>query len=110
MKNKPFLIVLVVIIIIGGLWLIGNEKKECGIENCHGLDISCGSDIPDFCTEIYMLGDFCRQYVNCGIIGGECKLLDNPLFEECKSCVEKCSDFECEEECSKRIKLLEQVK
>jgi len=35
----------------------GCTQQKCGIENCHGLDITCGSDVPDACTEIYMIGD-----------------------------------------------------
>ncbi len=68
------------------------QEEKCGIENCHGLDITCGSNIPDGCTEIYMIGDGCRQYAKCEIINGKCQLVQNKKFEDCKSCVEKCSE------------------
>ena len=68
------------------------QEEKCGIENCHGLDITCGPNIPDACTEIYMIGDGCRQYAKCEIINGKCQLVQNKKFEDCKSCVEKCSE------------------
>lgn len=86
------------------------SKANCGIENCHGLNISCGDNVPEVCSEIYMLGDFCRQYAKCDLIGGECQFVKSKQFEECKACVEDCVEkfqgeeaFQCEEEC--RIKL-----
>jgi len=94
------------------LWLYSSHPPtpppECGIENCHGLNITCGPDVPEFCTEIYMLGDKCRKYASCEIIEGECKLVESEKFLECKACVEKCMEdfkndnagvFECESEC-----------
>lgn len=86
----------------------GVEEGKCGIENCHGLDITCGPNIPEVCTMEYAFGDGCRQYASCQIINGECQLIKSEKFEECKSCVEKClQDFkediikasECEGEC-----------
>ncbi|MEN7982591.1 MAG: hypothetical protein ABFQ65_04035 [Nanoarchaeota archaeon] len=82
--------------------------KKCGIENCHGIDITCGSEIPEFCTEIYMIGDFCREFAQCEIIGGTCQLTENSKFNECKSCVEKCNEligpeaFACENNCREK--------
>lgn len=81
---------------------------KCGMENCHGLDITCGPNVPDVCTEIYMAGDNCRQYVSCQIVDGGCQLIKTQRFNDCKSCVEKCSVdfeddqikfFECESKC-----------
>ena len=72
--------------------IVPNEEGKCGIENCHGLDITCGPNIPNVCTEIYMIGDGCRQYAKCEIINGKCQLVQNKKFEDCKSCVEKCSE------------------
>ncbi|MAG91199.1 hypothetical protein CMO83_03880 [Candidatus Woesearchaeota archaeon] len=83
-------------------------EPKCGIENCHGLDIKCGSNVPDFCTEIYKLGDKCRQFANCETIDGSCQFVSNEQFEECKSCVDNCvaqyeddanKAFECESNC-----------
>ncbi len=83
-------------------------NQECEIENCHGLEIECGPDITEFCTEVYQLGDKCRNFASCEIINGECQLAENQQFEECKSCVEDCLQqfpddgdkaFECESNC-----------
>ncbi|ODS35899.1 MAG: hypothetical protein A7316_03080 [Candidatus Altiarchaeales archaeon WOR_SM1_86-2] len=86
---------------------------KCVIENCHGLNISCGPNVPEVCTEIYMLGDGCREYASCRIIDGKCQLTKEPEFDECKSCVEKCLEdfkddatevFQCESECREKLK------
>jgi len=67
---------------------------KCGIENCHGLDITCGPNIPEICDLMYAAGDNCRQYASCQIVGGKCQSVKTPKFDDCKSCVEKCSvDF-----------------
>jgi hypothetical protein len=85
-------------------------SEKCGIENCHGLDIACGPNVPDACTMIYMAGDNCRQFVSCKITNNQCELETTPKFENCKSCVEKCEVdyedsqigfFECESGCVK---------
>jgi hypothetical protein len=82
---------------------------ECGIEQCHGLDITCGPNVPDACTMIYMAGDNCRQFANCQTIGNQCKLTKSPKFDNCKACVKNCEQnypedqikfFECENKCA----------
>ena len=82
---------------------------KCGIENCHGLDITCGSNIPEVRDMMYRAGDNCRQFAGCQIINGQCKLEKSPRFDSCKSCVEKCEldykddqikFFECESRCA----------
>ena len=81
---------------------------RCGIENCHGLDITCGSDIADVCTLMYALGDNCRRYASCKVVNGRCQLVKEPKFDSCASCVQNCTDtyeqdlvklFECESSC-----------
>ena len=81
---------------------------ECGIENCHGLDIVCGPNPAEMCTMIYQLGDKCRQFARCGVIDGVCQQIENPQFTACKSCVQQCEQdfpsdpvkaFECESAC-----------
>ena len=62
----------------------------CGIESCHGLDISCGPNVPEVCNEIYMVGDNCRQFATCQTIDGLCTLNKSPRFDSCKVCTEKC--------------------
>lgn len=81
---------------------------SCALETCHGLDISCGSNAPDVCTQIYGIGDKCLQYAKCGVQNGKCQQIQNTQFTECKSCVQKCIAenktnnnglFECESKC-----------
>lgn len=93
-------------------------EPRCGIENCHGFKIPCGPNVPEICSEIYMHGDFCRQYVKCEVINGVCQLVKSEKFEKCKSCVEKCSeDFkdkflklsECESKCRAALTLEDKV-
>lgn len=85
---------------------------ECGIESCHGLDIICGPAVPEMCTYEYRLGDFCRQFAECGMVAGDCRFIENELFAACKNCVEQCdtSDtdedtFQCEELCQLQFEL-----
>ncbi len=82
--------------------------ERCGIESCHGLDIVCGPNVPDVCTEIYQLGDGCRKYARCAAIDGACALTPSADFDACKACVQKCANnfatdnigvFSCESEC-----------
>lgn len=84
------------------------EDHACGIENCHGLEIECGPNPAQVCTEIYQLGDKCRQYAECSIVDGECRQVSNADFDACKSCVQNCQVefagdlaqmFECESRC-----------
>lgn len=63
---------------------------NCGIENCHGLEIVCSEKEPPMCTLEYMLGDKCRQYAKCAVIDGKCQVLPSDDFDACKTCVEKC--------------------
>lgn len=92
-----------------------NEKKleqsldtNCGIENCHGLDIACGPNPAEVCTMVYQLGDKCRRFAQCGIVNGSCQQIQNQDFEDCKACVQRCEAefgdfadklFECESRC-----------
>jgi hypothetical protein len=81
----------------------------CALETCHGFNnISCGANPPDVCTEIYEVGDKCLQYVKCGVQNGTCQQIQNPQFNACKSCAQKCEkDFagepdkamDCESKC-----------
>ena len=94
------------------------EQKEsavpsaCGIENCHGADITCGPNFPDVCTAMYALGDFCRQYARCEITEGECLLVKSAEFDTCVGCIRECTDnlqndpveaFNCEAECRQKV-------
>lgn len=106
--NMPIIIVLgiVAVLVVSGCVIQSSEK--CGIEYCHGLEITCGPNVPDACTELYAFGDRCRQFATCQSIDGECQLATGEEFENCESCVEECSQyfgegvdkaFECESRC-----------
>ena len=80
---------------------------ECGAANCHGLDIECGQS-AQMCTEMYQLGDRCRQYAKCGVVNGKCQQIENQEFNICKACALKCDQdfpdnpekaFMCESRC-----------
>lgn len=80
----------------------------CGLSTCHGTeDLSCVTNPPDVCTEVYQFGDRCRQYVSCGVTNGECSIYVSPQFEECTTCVDRCLQeydsaeerLECESDC-----------
>lgn len=130
MKNKNLIYGVVTFLFLAGLFLfIWNNYQiqvqerpdkpiklppqisgNCGIENCHGLDITCGSDVPQACDMMYAAGDNCRQFASCQTIDGQCKLEKTPKFDSCKSCVEKCElnykddqikFFDCESKCAK---------
>ena len=81
------------------------EPLECRISNCHGLEIECGLKAPFFCDAQYILGDMCRRFARCEMIEGQCQLVKEPEFEECRACVEKClaepeeEQLACEEGC-----------
>ena len=88
------------------------ENASCGIESCHGLDITCGANTPQMCTEMYALGDFCRRYAQCEIINGMCQFVQNSKFDACKRCVGECNKqsqqnpvtaFDCEGRCRLRF-------
>ncbi len=98
------------IVVIGGFFVfyLPRTGRPCVIDNCHGLDISCGPEALNACTEIYAVGDSCRQYASCEKVNGECRPKGNDRFESCKSCVEQCQAdfkddspglFQCEESC-----------
>lgn len=90
----------------------GTPKPACGIENCHGLAMTCGSKVPEACTEEYAFGDRCRQFAACKIINNECTLLKSEKFDTCASCAQKCKEnyqndiskaFDCESRCGSTI-------
>mgnify|MGYP003395381822 CR=1 FL=1 len=90
----------------------GDGAAPCGIENCHGLDITCGENIAEICTMEYRLGDFCREYASCAVVDGQCRLVEDPLFAKCRTCVQQCSldhrddpiaAFNCELRCREAL-------
>jgi len=84
-------------------------SPQCGLESCHGLDLTCGSNVPQVCDLMYQLGDRCRQFAHCQILNSRCELVLDPKFAQCKACFEQCEkDFpqdqiqltQCESSCA----------
>ena len=85
------------------------DNPDCRLTPCHGLDLTCGPDIPEICTTVYQLGDKCRQFAQCTINSDRiCQLATMPEFNTCISCVQTCMNesrndpsksFACEEKC-----------
>ncbi len=109
MTGWAFAVAVVVGILAVGFTLFqGYQPPEqaCGVENCHGLQVLCGPDPVEVCTEEYALGDGCRPLANCQIVSGSCQLVDLGGFEKCRNCVESCLllddpilAFDCERTC-----------
>jgi hypothetical protein len=100
-----------VVIVIAGFFAfyLPRASRPCVVENCHGLEIECGTKAPEVCTEVYMLGDSCRQYADCERVASSCQPAKSEKFDSCKSCVEKCQEdfredspglFQCESGCA----------
>ncbi|MFA6272060.1 MAG: hypothetical protein WC693_03030 [Patescibacteria group bacterium] len=89
---------------------IEEDKENCALETCHGLEIECGNNSPDVCTMMYQIGDKCLQYAQCGVLNGQCQSIKNSQFTQCATCVQDCIDkyttdsstrlFECESSCN----------
>ncbi len=84
-------------------------QASCGITNCHGTDIVCGTDVSVVCDMMYLSGDICRQYAQCEVVNGECGFVPNERFISCVACIEQCKDqnldgdiniFSCESSCA----------
>lgn len=90
---------------------LSQGTADCGITNCHGLDITCGSvSEPQACTMMYQVGDGCRQFASCGELDGSCQPILSKRFTDCRSCVQACEAknrdnpidvLACEETCVK---------
>jgi hypothetical protein len=83
-------------------------RTGCGIQNCHGMEISCGPNIVEMCTMEYTLGDKCRNLASCQNINGTCTVVKQEGYSTCVSCVEQCNRtaggdptkaYECESRC-----------
>jgi hypothetical protein len=112
MKWLVAILILTIVLIAG----CTQQDQRCGIEQCNGLELTCGADMPQECAAVYKLGDFCREYfAGCEIVNGICtKKIDTSAdvrFFMCKTCAsdcEKLSDptkaFECESDCRDLMK------
>lgn len=106
--------VLLIFYFLINLKIFTNEptQRPCGLESCHGLDLKCGSNVPQICNQMYALGDFCRDYAKCEISGSLCQLIKNPILDSCLSCIKSCSNKnplkmnDCENKCRNQIEKL----
>ena len=82
--------------------------EPCEVQNCHGMEISCGPNPAEICTDLYQLGDKCRSLASCRYINNSCTVVAQPGYTNCISCVEQCNKtaggdpvkaFECESRC-----------
>jgi len=92
---------------IQGSNTITNMGKACGVQGCHGLDITCGPVPPNImCTMEYQMGDKCREFASCEVKNGVCQQAVSTKFTQCKECAEQCqkitdpiASFQCESGC-----------
>lgn len=94
------------------------DEKVCGIQECHGMNLTCGSKPVDMCTEIFMVGDSCRSFFKCALMDGQCGQLSDRRFDLCKSCIQQCvaesnndptKTLECDSKCNEEISNLKKV-
>lgn len=64
--------------------------EKCGLQECHGADLTCGSEPVEMCTAIFEVGDTCRRFAGCEVVNGNCRLAANPKFSQCQSCIKNC--------------------
>lgn len=65
--------------------------SACGIENCHGYTLQCGSNIATSCTSDIDAGDRCRKYASCQVVSGTCQLVkEDTRYDKCGACVQQC--------------------
>jgi len=95
MKKLLFIITVILILALVSVFWYRNQLpvfvSKCGLENCHGTKLTCGSNIPDVCYMSYQSGDKCRKFANCQIVNNSCQLIVLPEFDRCRSCVESCN-------------------
>ena len=112
MKNISKILGFFLILFAGGFSTFAaatTETHRCGLESCHGVNLKCGFNPPDMCTQVYMIGDFCRQYANCELSGETCNLIKNSKLDKCIDCVNACpkknplTQAGCEAKCRSKI-------
>lgn len=69
----------------------------CGVENCHGIPLQCGSNVAASCTsdntaENLYAEDQCRQYASCQIVEGTCQAVTDSKYSKCISCIQNCAN------------------
>lgn len=91
--------------------VVSAQESNCGLLNCHGVDAACGFDAPQMCDAMYRMGDFCRQYISCQVVDGQCRAVTREPFEACRACVLECEKikddpagaFACESTCRSQV-------
>ena len=105
---------LVTFLFLGFMWFCfadAGAESGCGLLNCHGLEAACGFNAPPMCDAMYRMGDFCRQYIACQVVDGECRAVTQAPFEPCRACVQDCEQikddpagaFACEAKCREQV-------
>ena len=103
MKNgwKTIILITAVAVVVGAFLLYKNKpsshfspplpQAKCGVQECHGVNLTCGPNVVEMCTDLYAMGDGCRQYFKCGYINnGACDQIPDERYEKCRACVKKC--------------------
>lgn len=116
--KAPLIAVVVLLIVGSGLYLLNKYRTrtftqgiyvgKCDVQECHGVNLTCGRNVPDACTEMYQVGDGCRNFFACTVRKGSCVAAENPRFDICKSCITECEKkhgqdaeavFQCDSQC-----------
>jgi hypothetical protein len=85
------------------------EAKDCVVTNCHGKEVTCGFGEALMCTEQYVIGDLCRQYVECKVQDGVCAPKELDKYQQCVACIKTCESkdaieaFQCDEGCRNQL-------
>ena len=110
------LVILALAVLIVSIVLLDNFLQQellCGVEQCHGMELTCGKNVPDACTALYQAGDFCRQYfAGCEAVNGICMKKVNASadsqFSVCKTCISDCTNspeaIDCDSKCRDLMK------
>jgi hypothetical protein len=110
LKTLTFILFLLIATRAGNVGAASADAACCGIESCHGLEVTCGPNQPKVCTALYAIGDFCREFLHCEVVGGDCTLITDESFQPCKDCISACTQkargpeiLGCEAECRKAV-------
>ncbi|MDD1703089.1 MAG: hypothetical protein LUQ31_08945 [Methanoregula sp.] len=64
----------------------------CGVENCHGVTVQCGSNPVQACTNEIDAGDRCRSYASCQVVDNVCQVVTQTKYDKCTACIQSCKD------------------
>lgn len=92
-------IIVVLLVVVG----CTSASTVCQLDSCQGMYAQCAFLDRQVCSLSYQLGDFCREYISCSIVSGDCVTLHQQPYALCVSCVETCLEtedpFSCEQDC-----------